>query len=106
MHENHAAGARGEMLAAAWFLARGWLVFSNVAGHGIADLAIARKRGRGLEKYLVEVRWTDLARDGGPKPLSKEQQMLGVTICFVASDGTVSWSAKQGKELSNDADVD
>ena len=105
MHENHAAGARGEMLAAAWFLARGWLVFSNVAGHGIADLAIARKRGRGLEKYLVEVRWTDLARDGGPKPLSKEQQMLGVTICFVASDGTVSWSAKQGKELPNDADV-
>lgn len=105
MHENHAAGARGEMLAAAWFLARGWLVFSNVAGHGIADLAIAKKRGWHLVKYLVEVRWTDLARDGGPKPLSKEQQMLGVTICFVASDGTVSWSPKQGKEPSNDADV-
>lgn len=105
MYENHAAGARGEMLAAAWFLARGWLVFSNVAGHGIADLAIAKKRGRRLEKYLVEVRWTDLARGGGPKPLSEEQKQLGVTICFVASDGTVSWSAKQTKELSNDADV-
>lgn len=106
MHENHAAGARGEMLAAAWFLARGWLVFSNVAGHGIADLAIARKRGRHLVKYLVEVRWTDLARGGGPKPLSEEQKKLGVTICYVASDGTVSWSSKQKKEPSNDADVD
>jgi hypothetical protein len=94
------------MLAAAWFLARGWLVFSNVAGHGIADLAIAKRRGRALAKYLVEVRWTDLARGGGPKPLSEEQKQLGVTICYVASDGTVSWSPKQGKEPSNDADVD
>ena len=104
--QRQSDGARGELLASAWFLARGWLVFRNVSSHGYADLAVARRRGKSTEKYLVEVRYRDLTSAGHSRALSSEQKDLGVTICFVASDGTVNWHRKQIKENPNDGTND
>ena len=89
MYRNHTDGARGELIAAAWFLHRGWMVYRNVVGHGPADLAIARLRNSKPEFHLVEVRYVSATTRA--RPLSRVQKLLGVTMARVGSDGSVDW---------------
>ena len=93
MYRNHTDGARGELIAAAWFLHRGWMVYRNVVGHGPADLAIARLRNSKPEFHLVEVRYVSATTRA--RPLSRIQKLLGVTMARVGSDGSVDWPLKR-----------
>ena len=99
MYLNHTNGARGELIAAAWFLHRNWMVYRNVVGHGPADLAVVRLRNAKPEFHLVEVRY--VSPTSSARPLSRVQKMLGVTMALVGSDGSVDWPHKL-KDIDDD----
>ena len=90
MYRPHADGARGELIAAAWFLHRGWMVFRNVSAHGPADLTVARMRRSGVDVQLIEVRYGSI--NTRIRELTDLQKRLGVSMAMVGSDGSVEWT--------------
>ena len=99
MYHNHVQGAIGELVAASWFLRRGWYVARSLTATGPFDLIVAKRASRGTEKYLVEVRYAEIhsERNFGRahRGLTEEQKRLGVTLCLVWSDHSVDWHRKK-----------
>lgn len=108
MYANHVNGAVGELMAASWFLRRGWYVARSLTASGPFDLIVAMRNGIGTEKYLVEVRYLEINSDktNTHKGLSVEQKKLGVTLCLVWSDGSVDWHRRKTRIGKNGNDTD
>lgn len=92
-------GRYAELIAEAHFVRRGWSVFGAVSHHGISDLAVAHKNGRGCQIELIEVRYLDLNRG----PQKRAVMLPNIKAFYVHADGEVECELTS-KRTNPDAD--
>ena len=94
MDKKH-KGSHSELLAAAWLLAQGYEVFTNVSDHGPMDLMAYNVETR--ETILIDVKTMQFDKRGRyslnstANQRTELQRALGVKILYV-SDKFIEWA--------------
>ena len=87
-HSKHRKGDRAELIAAEYFINLGYSVHRNMSSHGPVDMVLIDEDGMG-DVILIDVKALSLRSKNGWKvnrSPSKEQNLLGVHLCFVNLD--------------------
>jgi len=85
-NRKHIKGDQAELIAQEFFIGKGFYVFNNISQHGPVDMVILDNDGYTL---LIDVKAISLRSKNGWKVNrvpSKEQDLLGVHLCYVNLD--------------------
>tara|TARA_R100000322_G_scaffold97331_1_gene61294 strand:+ start:2094 stop:2450 length:357 start_codon:yes stop_codon:yes gene_type:complete len=85
-NNKHIKGDQAELIAQEYFIRKGFYVFKNISQHGPVDMVVLDKQGYTM---LVDVKAISLRTKNGWKvnrSPTKEQNLLGVHLCFVNLD--------------------
>ena len=85
-NKKHIKGDRAELIAAEFFIEKGFYVFRNISQHGPADLTVLDSEGNVI---LIDVKAVSLREKNGWKVNrvpSEEQERLGVHLVYVNLD--------------------
>ena len=85
-NKKHIKGDQAELIAQEYFIRKGFYVFKNISQHGPADMVVLDKDGYTI---LVDIKAISLRSKNGWKVNrvpSKEQEKLGVHLCYVNLD--------------------
>ena len=85
-NKKHIKGDQAELIAQEYFIKKGFYVFKNISQHGPVDMVVMDKEGYTI---LIDVKAISLRAKNGWKvnrSPSKEQNLLGVHLCFVNLD--------------------
>ena len=85
-NKKHIKGDQAELIAQEFFIKKGYYVFNNISHHGPADMCVLDHDGYIM---LVDVKAVSLRSKNGWKVNrvpSKEQDLLGVHLCYVNLD--------------------
>ena len=111
-YTNHQSGARGEALAIAYLVSRGYYAYKCFQDKSPVDIVALKMQGnRKAESTLFEVRYQS---EHGQRPhgLNEQQRRNGIKLMIVHHDGHVeidpAWSLRVPKSETKkgDADVD
>ena len=85
-NSKHIKGDQAELIAQEFFIGKGFYVFKNISQQGPADMVVLDKDGYTI---LVDIKAISLRSKNGWKVNrvpSKEQDLLGVHLCYVNLD--------------------
>ena len=85
-NKKHIKGDRAELIAAEFFIEKGFYVFRNISQQGPADMAVLDPDGNLM---LVDVKALSLRTKNGWKinrTPSNEQEKLNIQLCYVNLD--------------------
>ena len=85
-NSKHIKGDQAELIAQEYFIKKGYSVFKNISAQGPVDMVILDNDGYTL---LIDVKAISLRSKNGWKVNrvpSKEQDLLGVHLCYVNLD--------------------
>tara|TARA_R100001443_G_scaffold45291_1_gene58313 strand:+ start:59 stop:403 length:345 start_codon:yes stop_codon:yes gene_type:complete len=85
-NSKHIKGDQAELIAQEYFIKKGYGVFKNISAQGPVDMVILDNDGYTL---LIDVKAISLRAKNGWKVNrvpSKEQEILGVHLCYVNLD--------------------
>ena len=85
-NKKHIKGDQAELIAQEFFIKKGYYVFNNISQHGPVDMVVLDNDGYTL---LIDVKAVSLREKNGWKvnrSPTKEQDLLGVHLCYVNLD--------------------